>query len=318
MGPAATSEAIVITGPTGTGKTALAVEVAERVSGAIISADSRQVYRCMDIGTAKPPAELRARVPHYGLDHLDPDESYSAGRFARDAWSWIEEVRGGGHVPVLVGGTGFFIRALLMPLGPEPELDLERRTRLRRYLSGLPVEELRRWLESLDSERADQLKGEGGRQRLGRSLEVVLLSGRQHSWWFGRPAETPSLAARVYCLSLPREELYRRIDERFDLMMAAGLLDEVRGLLERFPAGAPGLKSVGYVELVAHLRGACPLAAAVEEAKRSTRRFARRQLTWFRHQLPDDTIWLAADRPPAELADEVVRAWGDRESTLAG
>jgi tRNA dimethylallyltransferase len=149
-------------------------------------------------------------------------------------------------------------------------------------------------------------------------LEVVLLSGRRHSWWFGRPAETAPLAARVFCLALPREELNRRIDERFDRMMEAGLLDEVRGLLERFDAEAPGLNSVGYAELVAHLGGASPLEVAVQMAKRSTRRYARRQLTWFRHQLPENTIWLAADRPLAELADEIVRAWRDRAASLVG
>ncbi|MGD2153882.1 MAG: tRNA (adenosine(37)-N6)-dimethylallyltransferase MiaA [Gemmatimonadales bacterium] len=318
MSPPALPAAIVIAGPTGTGKSAVAVEVAERVNGAIVSADSRQIYRHMDIGTAKPPMALRRRVRHYGLDRLDPDESYSAGRFARDAWSWIEEIRGRGQVAIVVGGTGFFIRALLEPLGPEPDLTPERRTRLRRYLSGLPVEELHRWLARLDPLREEQLKEEGGGQRLGRSLEVVLLSGRRHSWWLDRPAETERLAARVFCLTLAREALYRRIDERFDRMMEAGFLDEVRGLLERFGAATPGLSSVGYVELAAHLAGADPLGAAVDAAKRNTRRYARRQLTWFRHQLPEDTVWLAADRPPAELADEVVREWQNRAASLAG
>jgi tRNA dimethylallyltransferase len=272
MSSPALPEAIVITGPTGTGKSTLAVEVAERLNGAMISADSRQIYRHMDIGTAKPPPALRGRVPHYGLDLLDPDESYSAGRFAGDAWGWIEEIGGRRRVPVVVGGTGFFIRALLEPLGPEPEPMPERRARLRRYLSGLSVDELRRWLKRLDPQRAEQLIGEGGGQRLGHSLEVVLLSGRSHSWWFGRPAEHAPLAAGVFCLALPREELNRRIDERFDRMMEAGLLDEVRGLLERFDAEAPGLNSVGYAELVAHLSGASTLEVAVETAKRSTTR----------------------------------------------
>lgn len=308
----ATPDAIVITGATGTGKTALAVEVAERTDAEIICADSRQVYRYMDIGTAKPSAALRQRVPHHGVDWLDPDESYSAGRFARDAWRWITQVRQRDRTPLVVGGTGFFIRALLAPLGPEPSYEPNQRLRLRSYLSGRTPDELKRWLSRLDPPRAGQLAVEGGRQRLARSLEVILLSGRPHSWWLARPPETPALRATVVCLDLPRQELYQRIDRRFDEMVAEGLLDEVRQLLARFPATSPGLRSVGYAELISHLRGERTLAQAVEEAKRSTRRFARRQLTWFRHQLPDDTIWLAADRRRSELVDEIARRWAER------
>ncbi|UCC47710.1 MAG: tRNA (adenosine(37)-N6)-dimethylallyltransferase MiaA [Gemmatimonadota bacterium] len=308
----ATPDAIVITGATGTGKTELGVEVAECTGGEIISADSRQVFRYMDIGTAKPSAVLRHRVPHHGLDCLEPDESYSAGRFARDAWDSITQVNECGGTPIIVGGTGFFIRVLLAPLGPEPAFEPEQRMRIRSYLSGRAPEELKRWLRRLDPRRAEGLAGESGRQRLARSLEVVLLSGRPHSWWLAQPPETSVLRAMVFCLDLPRLELYERIDRRFDRMMAEGLLDEVRQLLTRFPATAPGLTSVGYAELISHLRGERTLEKAVEDAKRSTRRFARRQLTWFRHQLPEDTIWLAADRGRSELVDEIVRRWEER------
>lgn len=318
MSGRAVPEAIVITGATGTGKSELAVEVAERVSGEIISADSRQICRHMDIGTAKPPRALRDRVPHHGLDHLEPDQAYSAGQFARDAWGWIAQIRERRHVPLVVGGTGFFIRALLEPLGPEPELDPARRARLRRYLVVQPPESLKRWLKRLDPTRAAQLGREGGPQRLARSLEVALLSGRPHSWWHSRPPRTPALAAVVFCLSLPREDLYRRIDRRFERMMADGLLDEVRRLHARYPLAAPGLGSVGYAELIAHLNGALDLGAAEEAAMRGTRRFARRQLTWFRHQLPAETLWLDAARPLDELAAEIERCWrgrGDRSSS---
>lgn len=313
----ASPKAIVITGPTGTGKSALAVEVAQRLNGCVISADSRQIYRAMDIGTAKPSAASRERVPHYGLDLLSPDQDYSAGRFARDAWRWIDEIVASGSIPVVVGGTGFFIRVLLEPLGPEPELAPERRAPLRRYLSDLPVDELHRWLRRLDPKRAEQLSGEGGSQRLSRSLELALLSGRAHSWWLGRPAATAPLVACVFCLTLHREQLKRRIEERFDGMMEAGLLDEVEGLLGRFGADAPGLKAVGYMELIAHLTGRTSLELAVRAAKRATQRYARRQVTWFRHQLPEDTVWLEADRSSAELADEVVREWQERSGPLA-
>ncbi len=310
-------EAIVITGPTGTGKTELAVEVAERLDGEIVSADSRQVYRYLDIGTAKPRRSFRDRVPHHGLDLLDPGENYSAGRFARDAREWISGIVQRGRVPIVAGGTGFFIRALLSPLGPEPEFDSERRAGLRRLLGGWPIERLREWLERLDPRRASQLENEGGPQRLARSLEVVLLSGRPHSWWLDQAPETAPLASLIFCLQLAREDLYRRTDRRFDEMMAAGLLEEARQLIGRFPEGAPGLKSVGYVEMISHLRGELTLSEAVGRAKRNTRQFARRQMTWFRHQLPADTLWLDAGSSREDLVAEVVRYWeGDRGLAL--
>lgn len=309
MTPRSTPDAIVITGPTGAGKTELAVELTEKVGGSIVSADSRQVYREMNIGTAKPGSNTRRRVPHFGLDILDPDQGYSAGRFARDAWAWIDEIRAAGGVPVIVGGTGFFIRALLEPLGPEPQLEEERRDALRRYLSELAAAELKRWLVRLDPKRAAELSDEGGRQRLSRALEVALLSGRPHSLWLeGRPP-TEALAALVICLELPRDSLYRRIDERYDAMIDDGLLEEVRGLLDRYPEDAPGLDSVGYAELVDHLLGRLALEEAVELAKRNTRQFAKRQMTWFRHQLPKETLWLDATRPRDELVREIAVTW---------
>ena len=312
MIPNSACDAIVVTGATGTGKSELAIEVAERLGGAIISADSRQVYRSMDIGTAKPPESDRQRVPHFGIDTLDPDEAYSAGRFARETWRWIDEIRESGRVPLIVGGTGFFIHTLLSPLGPEPELDPERRTRLRRYLQERSTEALKTWLGRLDPERGEQLRDEGGGQRLARSLEVTLLSGFPHSWWLSQPPGTPTLSALVFCLHLSRETLYQRVTGRFERMMAEGLLDEVRRLLEIYPPDAPGMKSVGYAELARHLAGESSLEDAVEEAKRSTRHFARRQLTWFRHQLPKDTVWLDASRPREDLVEEIERTWDDQ------
>lgn len=301
--------ALVITGPTAAGKSRLAVAVAERLNGEVISADSRQVYRGMDIGTAKPESALRRRVPHHGLDLLDPDEPYSAGRFARDAWRWIRDIRDRGRIAIIVGGTGFFIRALLDPLGPEPELAAERRDRLRAHLARRSPAELKRWLGRLDRARAQRLRDEGGSQRLSRSIEVTLLSGRPHSWWLEQPPETARLEAAVVCIAMPREALYRRIDSRLDAMLEAGLLEEVRHLRASYGDAAPGLRSVGYAELLAHLRGELSLADAMSRAKRSTRRFARRQLTWFRHQLPERAVWLRGDWPFETLLRRTVESW---------
>ena len=293
--------ALVITGPTATGKTALSLDVAERLDGEIISMDSRQVYRGMDIGTAKVTPDQRARVPHHGLDLVDPDERYSAGRFARDARRWIEEIRARGHTPILVGGTGFFLRALTHPLFREPEMPERAREALKRWLERQPEEKLRRWLADLDPATARTLEASGGRQRVARALEVALLTGRPLSWWHRHaPPETPPLPLLIFVLWLPREQLYRRINDRVLEMIEAGWVDEVRALLERgYDLDDPGMVATGYPELVAYLRGEWSLEEAIEATQRATRRYARRQLTWFRHQLPPGAIWLDASRPRA-------------------
>ena len=285
------------------------MEVAERVDGEIISADSRQVYRGMDIGTAKPSRELRERVPHYGLDLIDPDESYSAGRFARDAGAWLARIRDRERVPMVVGGTGFFVRALLKPLAPEPDVDPRRRDLLRDRLGALPPSELKRWLERLDPERSSELAEEGGGQRLSRSIEVALLSGRPHSWWMRQSPGAEPLRALVFWTWMPREEIYRRTDARFEAMLEAGLVDEVRRLRRLYPDDSPGFRSLGYSEILAFLRDECSLEEAIEAAQRATRHFVKRQLTWFRHQLPPHASRLDARRRLEEQVDEIVDYW---------
>lgn len=302
--------ALAITGPTGAGKTALSLEVAERLDGEIISVDSRQVYRGMDIGTAKATPAERARVPHHGLDILDPGERYSAGRFARDARRWIAEIRRRGHVPMLVGGTGFFLRSLTEPLFTEPPMDRELRGRLREFFQRKPSDLALRWLRVLDPPAGRRLGEAGGRQRILRALEVPLLTGRTLGYWHEHSPARPGLAVRTFVLDLPRAVLYERIDRRVDAMLEAGLLDEVRELLERgFTPDDPGMSATGYPELASVLRGEVPLEEAADRIRRTTRRYARRQLTWFRHQLPEDAVWLDGTRPTTELVTEVVEEW---------
>ena len=304
-------DALVITGPTASGKTALSIEVARRIGAEIISMDSRQVYRGMDIGTAKVTPEERGEIPHFGLDLVDPDERYSAGRFARDAHRLIREIRGRGHVPLLVGGTGFFLRALTDPLFQEPDLPVERRERLKKYLDSQSDETLMRWLEILDPESAATLRAQGGRQRIARALEVALLTGRTLPWWQRHaPPQMMPIHPLVFVLDLPREQLYQRINARVHDMIDAGLVDEVRGLLERgYDLGDPGMNATGYVEMIPYLRGEYSLDDAIDAIQRATRRYARRQLTWFRHQLPPDAVWLDATRPRHELADTIAEMW---------
>jgi tRNA dimethylallyltransferase len=300
---------VALVGPTASGKTALSIEVAARLEAEIISMDSRQVYRGMDVGTAKPTPEEQAGIPHFGLNVVSPDVRFNAGQFSRLARHWIHEIRNRGRLPLLVGGTGFFLRALTNPIFREPDLDPERRRRLQRLLETRPDEELHRWLEALDPESAARLKEWGGRQRRLRALELPLLTGRSLSWWHRHsPSEEPPLDPIVFVLDVPRAELNQRIDERVDRMVHGGLLDEVRSLFEQgFDERSPGMRAHGYQEVVPYLRGERTLDEALDEVRRATRAYARRQLTWFRNQLPEDAIWLDGTRPRSELADEIVR-----------
>jgi tRNA dimethylallyltransferase len=300
---------LAIVGPTASGKTALSIEVALRIDGEIISMDSRQVYRGMDIGTAKAsPAQL-ARVPHHGLHLVDPDERFSAGRYARYARSRIEEIQGRGRLPMLVGGTGFFLKALTHPIFQEPPLDPARRRALGERLRELSTDGLHRWLDELDPPTAARLRTGGGRQRLLRALELPLLTGRPLSWWHQHaPPEAPPLHPLVFVLDLPRTDLYRAIDSRVDDMVRAGLLEEVARLVSAgYDESAPGMNATGYIELLPYLRSEVPLERALDLVRSHTRAYARRQLTWLRHQLPEGAIRLDATRSAAELAELVVR-----------
>jgi tRNA dimethylallyltransferase len=299
--------ALAITGATATGKTAVAVAVAQRIGGEVVSLDSRQLYRGMDIGTAKPTAAEQGGVPHHGFDLVDPDERFNAGRFAAFARTCIRQIGERGGVAVLAGGSGFFLRALTHPLFEEPVLDEGRKELWKQYLSELPVGTLRRWAGALDTE----ARGDEDRQRLARRIEIALLTGRPLGWWHAHaPPAAAAIDLPVFVLDLPRAELYRRINARVEAMADAGLVAEVRALMERgYDERDPGMNATGYIELIPHVRGARPLDEALELVRRATRRFARRQLTWLRHQLPERTIRVDAARPAAEVADDIVQVW---------
>ena len=304
----------VLAGPTAVGKTAVALALAERFSIAVISADARQVYQRLDIGTAKPDPGTRERVPHHGLDLVPPGERYSAGRFARDAAVWLTEARAAQRQPWVVGGTGFYIRALADGLFQEPPLDPVRREGLQAWAAGMSGPTLLRWASRLDP----RFSG-GGRQRASRVLEVALLTGRPLSLWQQMARATGVMRPWYIVLTLPRELLRRRIAERVDVMLAAGLIDEVRAELARGTApGAAGLDGVGYRETVAMLEGRLAKDDLREAIVRSTRAYAKRQETWFRNQLrhrspvigPSEEVWtLDATKQPEQLAETILDRW---------
>lgn len=303
---------LALVGPTSSGKTALAIAVARELGGEVVSMDSRQVYRGMDVGTDKVSLVERGLVPHHGLDLLNPDERYSAGQFARDARRWIAQIRSRGRVPVLAGGTGFFLRALVEPIFAEPPLDPDRLDRLRAFLARCPPDQLARWVRRLDPVRAEEAVT-GGPHRMTRTLEVALLTGRPLSWWHRNAGvEAPGVAGTVVVLSVPREELVRRTEMRVARMMERGLVDEVSRLLEAgFQPTDPGMTGTGYREIAAYLAGEMTLDAALESMRIQTRQYARRQMTWFRHQLPPETPMLDGTAPLSEQVARVRELWAE-------
>jgi len=300
---------LAITGATASGKTELSLALAERIPVEIISMDSRQVYTGMDIGTAKVDAGERAAVPHHGLDLVAPDERYSAGRYARDVRGWIEEIESRGALPLLVGGTGFFLRSVMEPIFQEPPLEPERLDRLRAWLADVEPERLAEFVTALDPARAE-VAIEGGPQRMSRTIEVALLSGIPLSRWHREaPQDGPGVPGVVVALDLPRDEMYRRIDDRVSRMIERGLVEEVRSLLDAgYRDGDPGMSGTGYREVTAYLRGESTLEEAMELIRRNTRRYARRQMTWFRHQLPSAATWVDATDPIEARVSTVMEA----------
>lgn len=301
---------LAIVGPTGTGKTSLSLLVAEALDGEVISMDSRQIYRGMNIGTAKVSVEDRERVPHHGLDIRKPDERYSAGQFGRDARRWIAAIRGRERVPILVGGTGFFLKVLTEPIAKEPPAEPERKAALERFLVALAVEELTRWVKALDPTRAEVATA-GGRQRLVRTLVVTLMSGRPLSWWHKHgPTEGPPLLGVVCVLDLPAALLQERIEARVRTMIATGLADEVAGLLAAgYNVDDPGLNAVAYREFAQYLLGKLSLERAADLTVAATRRYARRQRTWFRGQSGPNAVTVDGTTSPEAQLATVVAAW---------
>jgi len=301
---------VAIVGPTGAGKSELALYLAEEFQGEIVNCDSLQVYRYFDIGTAKVPPEARRGVPHHLIDVAEPDEAFTAGEYARRARPLLGEIVARGHLPLVVGGTGLYLRALLDGLFPGPPRDESLRRRLAERAArrqGL----LHRYLRRLDPASAARIHP-ADQPKLIRALEVCLLTRRPISAWFadGRQALQ---GYRVLKLGLnpPRAELYRRLDQRCAEMFAHGLLEEIRRILAMgYPETVKPLLAHGYRQALQVLRGELDLRKAIYYAQRNTRRYAKRQWTWFRREA--NLIWINGfghEAQTREAACRYVRAF---------
>ena len=273
---------LVIAGPTASGKTAVGIELAQRLNGEIVSADARQIYRFMDIGTAKPTAEERAAVRHHLIDFVNPDKDYSAGQFAEDASVVIEDILRRGKVPIVVGGAGLYIRALFDGFSPMPKIPIEIRARLQgEGRDCLP--KLYKRLCEVDPEWAAKIQATDT-QRILRGLEVYEASGKPLSEHQKVPPMPPILHAVSYFgLRWTREVLYERIDARARLMFENGLIEEAKSLRDRgYSSNLNALNAFGYREIFQYLNGETTLDRALADLQRGTRRYAKRQMTFFR------------------------------------
>ena len=292
---------LVIVGPTASGKSALAIEVAQRIGGEIISADAMQIYRECDVVTAKPTALEREIAPHHLLDICAPDAQFSAAQWAELAREKIEEIKNRGKTPIVCGGTGFYVRALLEPerlSAPAPDEALRAQLEARLNSEGAPA--LIAQLHELAPEIAAKLEPNDS-YRVVRALQIAIQRARGDAATAPASMVAAAFDARVFALNWPRETLYRRINMRVDAMLEQGALDETRHLLDKWGVFAPWASGVGYGQLINVLEDQFPLDDAVRDWKQASRRYAKRQETWFRNQT--QATWLDATQDIGDLAD---------------
>ena len=293
---------ILLAGPTASGKSAVALALAKELGGEIISVDSMQVYRGLDLGTAKPTTEERAQVPHHLIDVVELTESFDSAKFVALANAAVSEIQQRGRVPILCGGTGLYFTVWLNGLGDSPPPDAT----LRAELETKPLPELLDELARQDPVTFDEIDIDN-RRRVVRAVEVIRITGKpfsqQRAAW---PERAPALAGRSFGLLRSREDLHRRINRRVDEMFAAGLIDETRTLLTHgLESNRTALQAIGYRQVVEHLRGERGRLETIELVKQRTRQFSKRQSTWFRGQLDLDWLEVAANATPEETARQL-------------
>ena len=282
---------VILAGPTASGKSALALALAENLGGVVINADSLQCYRDLRILTARPDPAAEALAPHRLYGFLDAADPGSAGRWRASAMAEIAAATAAGRLPIVVGGTGLYLRALTLGLAPIPEIPDEVRQEARALFRAVGGSAFRQRLERLDRAAAERL-APGDAQRLLRAYEVVRATGRPIGWWCRQPHGAPAGRFATILLMPPRAALYAGVNARFTAMIDTGGLDEAAALLSRrLDPGLPAMKAAGLPQLFAHLQGAIGLDEAIAAGQRATRRYAKRQMTWFRHQSHPDLIF---------------------------
>lgn len=298
---------VVILGPTAVGKTEIAIHLAERLYGEIISADSRLFYKGMDIGTAKPTVEERARVPHHLIDVANPDENWSLGLFRREAYRVIGGIHTRGRLPFLVGGTGQYLRSVIEGWSiPQVSPDHRLRTVLETWAQDVGYKGLHARLASLDPGAANQIDYRNLRRTV-RALEVIIKTGQRYS--DQRRQTTSPFRVIQLGLTCPRDELYRRIDIRIENMMQAGFICEVQSLLiQGYSPESAAFSAIGYREIAAFLNGEISLEEAVAQMKRVTRQFVRHQANWFKENDPQIN-WFRVGEGTVKVMECIIRNW---------
>lgn len=293
--------AIVILGPTASGKSRLALALAPLFRGEIVSCDALQIYRHMDIGTAKASQSERERVLHHMLDVQDPDLDFSAGDYQRMAREAIRDICARGRVPVIVGGTGFYLRALIDGLFEGPARSDELRARMREIIRRKNAAVLHRALRRVDPLSAQRISPADS-ERIIRAYEVYLLSGSTMTWWQQQPRDAFTGCRWLKIgIDIPREQLYERINRRVEKMFEEGLVEEVRELLRRYSKQAHAFKAIGYRQVIDYFDGRITLRQAIEETQTESRHYAKRQLTWFRSD--PEIVWMDGRQSAGDLLE---------------
>ena len=273
---------IFIIGPTAVGKTELSLLLAEKLKAEIVSADSRQIYKYMNIGTAKPTKDELSIIPHHFISILEPDEDYNAGKYSKEARDVIADIFARGKTPLVVGGSGLYVKSLIDGIFPAPEIDPNMRKLVLDDLKTHSIEYMYKKLLNIDPEYAAKISANDP-QRITRALEVYLSSGKPFSKWHAKRTDKADFRPVMYGLTMDRETLYERINRRVDEMFKAGLIDEVEGLLKKgYNSDLNSLNTVGYKEVFQYLNDQLDYNEMVEKIKQNSRNYAKRQLTWFK------------------------------------